>query len=133
LFNDLTVIHQVSLSFLQEQFVSAYAHSWYSDEYTQGAFALYGPSQFNDLYPGLCQPAAGGRLHIAGEAASAHHAWVAGALDSVSRAFAEVLISAKGPQFKTPEEWNLPHEVDLDLLTQQIAHSEQRFAKNRRA
>jgi hypothetical protein len=128
---DLAALHKVDLQFLTSQFDSAYAHSWYHDKYTQGAFALYGPSQFNDLYPGLIQPTAGGLLHIAGEAASAHHAWIAGALDSATRAVGEVLISMKGPEYKKPSEWNLPQEVDLDLLTGQIALSEARFANRR--
>jgi hypothetical protein len=67
----------------------------------------------------------------AGEAASAHHAWIAGALDSAKRAVAEVMIATKGPQFKKPSEWDLPQEVDLDLLTKHIALSQARFAKRR--
>jgi Flavin containing amine oxidoreductase len=130
---DLAALHDVEIAFLVAQFDSAYSHSWYHDVYTQGAFALFGPAQFNDLYPGLIQPAAGGRLHIAGEAASAHHAWIAGALDSAKRAVGEVLISTKGPRFKDPSEWerDLPPEVDVDLLTKHIALSEARFAKRR--
>jgi hypothetical protein len=121
----------VDIGILANQFVSAYSHSWDHDEFTQGAFALYGPSQFSDLYPSLIQPAAGGHLHIAGEAASAHHAWIAGALDSANRAVAEVLISTKGPEFKKPSEWELPQEVDLDSLIKHIALSEARFAKRK--
>ena len=37
------------------------------------------------------QPAAYGRFHFAGEVASAHHAWVAGALDSAVRVVDEII------------------------------------------
>ena len=56
------------------------------DPYSVGAFALYGPSQFEDLYPYIVEPAADARLHFVGEAASTHHGWVVGALDSAYRA-----------------------------------------------
>jgi len=64
---------------------------WYSDRYTQGGFALYGPSQFTEMFPFLVQPAAGGRLHFAGEATSVHHAWIVGSLNSAYRAVYEIL------------------------------------------
>jgi hypothetical protein len=35
----------------------------------------------------------------------------------------------RGPKFKSPDDWHLPDEVDLDLLTKQIALSEHKFAK----
>lgn len=41
--------------------------------YLLGAFALFGPGQFNNLYPHVTKPV-GGVLHFAGEAASVHHA-----------------------------------------------------------
>ena len=44
------------------------------------------------MYPELTKPAAKGNLHFAGEAASAHHAWVVGALESVDRAINEVFV-----------------------------------------
>lgn len=64
-----------------------HAYDWSKDPYTAGgAFALFSPGQFSKLYPNLVRPAADSRLHIVGEAASAHHAWIAGALDSAARA-----------------------------------------------
>jgi len=39
-----------------------------------GAFALFGPSQFRDIYPSFGQGAAGGRFFFAGEAISEQHA-----------------------------------------------------------
>ncbi|KAK4449750.1 putative L-amino-acid oxidase precursor [Podospora aff. communis PSN243] len=64
-----------------------HAYSWPQDPTTAGAFALFGPGQFSNLYPYLTRPAADSKFHIVGEASSAHHAWIVGALDS---AFAAV-------------------------------------------
>ncbi|KAI0840792.1 L-amino acid oxidase [Hypoxylon sp. FL0890] len=58
------------------------AYSWSHDPATAGAFALFGPGQFRNLYPYLTRPAADSKFHIVGEVASAHHAWIVGALDS---------------------------------------------------
>ena len=44
------------------------------------------------MYGSLTAPAAGGRLHFAGEAISPRHAWVEGALDSAWRAVYEMLL-----------------------------------------
>ena len=41
-----------------------------------GAFALFGPTQFSNLYPSWNQSAAGGRLLFCGEALSEQHAYV---------------------------------------------------------
>jgi monoamine oxidase len=59
-----------------------HAWSWTHDRFTSGAFALFGPGQFRHLYPYLVRPAADAKFHIVGEAASGHHAWVIGSLDS---------------------------------------------------
>ncbi|KAG8975278.1 hypothetical protein FRC05_006221 [Tulasnella sp. 425] len=77
---DLSRIHNVSYDFLFEQ---------YEDHF--GAFAFFGPGEFSTIYKSLNRPAAGGRLHFAGEALSTRHAWVVGALDSAWRAVKEVL------------------------------------------
>ncbi|KYK56461.1 putative l-amino acid oxidase protein [Drechmeria coniospora] len=59
-----------------------HAWSWTHDPHTAGAFALFGPGQFSNLYTYLTRPAADSKFHIVGEASSAHHAWIVGALDS---------------------------------------------------
>ncbi|KAK4224658.1 L-amino-acid oxidase [Podospora fimiseda] len=56
-----------------------------------GAFAIFGPGQFRNLYPYLIRPAADGKFHIVGEASSSHHAWIVGALDSAYYAVAKFL------------------------------------------
>ncbi|KAJ8128013.1 hypothetical protein O1611_g5621 [Lasiodiplodia mahajangana] len=61
-------------------YIDHYAHNWTSDPNTAGAFALYRPQQFSEVWGRMIQPA--GNLIIIGEATSPHHAWVVGALES---------------------------------------------------
>lgn len=82
---------------------------WNSEEYAQGAFALFGPSQFSELWPHIVEPAADGLLHFAGEATSYHHAWIVGALDSAYRAVWEIL---------SHEESNSEEECDKEKFRQ---------------
>ena len=65
-----------------------------------GGYAFYGPGQFSNLYLEITKPAADGYLHFGGEAASSHHAWVAGALDSAWRCVWEILAKDGTPQQK---------------------------------
>ena len=60
-----------------------YAYDWYNDKSTTGAFAYFGPGQFRNMYPYIVRN--DGAHIIIGEAASAHHAWVVGALESAVR------------------------------------------------
>ena len=71
----------------------AYQFADHSVSWSAGAFAFFGPGKFNSTYTALTTPAAGGRLHFAGEALSTRHAWVEGALDSAWRAVFELLIT----------------------------------------
>ncbi|KAK1980279.1 hypothetical protein LZ30DRAFT_723842 [Colletotrichum cereale] len=71
-----------SLEFLRDQYVSHHAWAWSHDEYTGGAFALFGPGQFKHIYPTFHQVFCGNKFIMCGEALSAHHAWISGALDS---------------------------------------------------
>ncbi|KAF5656476.1 l-amino acid oxidase [Fusarium heterosporum] len=59
-----------------------HAWAWQNDPFSAGAFALFGPGQFSNLYPYLTRPAADSKFHIVGEAASVNHGWVVGSLDS---------------------------------------------------
>jgi monoamine oxidase len=61
-------------------YLDHYAHDWTHDPNTVGAFAFFRPQQFSEMWPGLIQPS--GNFVIIGEAASPHHAWVVGALES---------------------------------------------------
>ncbi|THU94485.1 hypothetical protein K435DRAFT_668339 [Dendrothele bispora CBS 962.96] len=92
---DLAYLHDVPLEDLKEQCQDWYAFDWYADPYSIGAFALFGPSQFSNVYPSFGQGAAGGRLLFAGEAISEQHAWVEGALNSAYEAVYKILHGAK--------------------------------------
>lgn len=78
--------HSISYAEIAEAYITHYAFDWTKDPYASGAFALFGPGQFSNLYPYLARPTADGKLHFVGEATSAHHAWLVGALDSAYRA-----------------------------------------------
>ncbi|OAL30364.1 hypothetical protein AYO22_01562 [Fonsecaea multimorphosa] len=69
-----------------------FAYDWSQDPHAAGAFAYFGPSQFQQLYPWITR--SGGSNHIIiGEAASAHHAWVVGSLESAVRGVYQFLAS----------------------------------------
>ncbi|KAI9723444.1 MAG: hypothetical protein M1828_004174 [Chrysothrix sp. TS-e1954] len=68
---------------INEAYESHYAYDWYADPHTSGAFAYFGPGQFQNMYPWVTRN--NGKHVIIGEAASAHHAWVVGALESAVR------------------------------------------------
>lgn len=70
-------------AFLSDQYLSHFAWNWSSDPTAVGAFAYFGPGQFRNMYPGLTKT--DGKHVVIGEAASAHHAWVVGALESAVR------------------------------------------------
>ncbi|WP_321813934.1 MULTISPECIES: FAD-dependent oxidoreductase [unclassified Paraburkholderia] len=66
--------------------------TWFWDEHAGGgAFALFKPGQFNELYPSLLMPEFDGRLNFAGECCSVHHGWIVGALDSAYNAVLNIL------------------------------------------
>ncbi|KAF8593122.1 FAD-linked reductase, partial [Ceratobasidium sp. AG-I] len=103
IFKDLTDMHGIvdkdgnpDYTYLPSLKLDYYAWSWYGNEFSVGAFALFGPSQFNRLYPHVTKPAFG-LLHFAGEATSCHHAWIVGALNGAYRSLAEIFI-AEGRQ-----------------------------------
>ena len=124
--NNLSQLHGVP----REKFgklVDHYAYDWHHSENARGAFALFGPGQFGQPAPGsslfasMKAPAAGGKLHIAGEATSAHHAWVLGALNSAWRAVYNALGKLspeeriKGRQ-RLIEFWGVPDEETPESL-----------------
>ncbi|KAK0672657.1 putative L-amino-acid oxidase precursor [Cercophora samala] len=91
---DLALLHGETISYdkIRAAFTGVHhAYSWPQDPTTAGAFALFGPGQFSNLYPYLTRPAADSKFHIVGEASSAHHAWIVGALDSAVAAVARFL------------------------------------------
>ena len=68
------------------------------------------------MYPNLIRPACDSRFYIVGEAASAHHAWIVGALDSSVRAL-YILLTKFGLVEKGEERDQLTTEFgDVDEL-----------------
>ena len=68
---------------IESTYDTHFAYDWYTDKGTTGAFAYFGPGQFKNMYPYIIRN--DGTHIIIGEAASAHHAWVVGALESAVR------------------------------------------------
>ncbi|KAJ3528979.1 hypothetical protein NM208_g9962 [Fusarium decemcellulare] len=71
-----------TFEFLKEQYITHHAFAWSHDPYTGGAFALFGPGQYKNVYPAFQKLFCNGKFAMCGEALSAHHAWISGALDS---------------------------------------------------
>ncbi|EDP95881.1 FAD-dependent oxidoreductase [Kordia algicida OT-1] len=66
--------------------------TWFWDQHAGGgAFALFNPGQFKNLYPTLLTPEFEGTLNIAGECCSVHHGWIVGALDSAYNSVKNIL------------------------------------------
>jgi hypothetical protein len=69
--------------------------TWFWDEHSGGgAFALFNPGQFKNIYPSLLTPEFDGCLQFAGECCSVHHGWIVGALDSAYNAVLNILRQA---------------------------------------
>jgi monoamine oxidase len=69
--------------------------TWFWDNHAGGgAFALFAPGQFKNLYPTLLTPEFNGCLNIAGECCSVHHGWIVGALDSAYNSVNNILHQA---------------------------------------
>lgn len=78
---------------LQGMYMSHHAYAWSHDPNTAGAFALFGPGQFVNMYGPFSDPYCNGKFYMAGEAISAHHAWISGALDSAYTALMQYHIA----------------------------------------
>jgi len=92
--NDLAVVHNVPLDDIWDEFLDYHPWDWYSDPLALGAFAWFGPGQFKEIYPSITLPASKKqRLFFAGDATSACHGWVAGALNSAWRCVREMLVA----------------------------------------
>ncbi|CAH0020146.1 unnamed protein product [Clonostachys rhizophaga] len=82
---NLARLHAATITYkeIKEAYTGVYhAFSWSHNPNSAGAFALFAPGQFSNSYPYLSRPSAFGKFHFVGETASAHHAWIVGALDS---------------------------------------------------
>lgn len=117
--SNLATVHDLPLKFLQEQYTGQYfIQDWDQYEYSQGAFALFGPGQFTSTFPGLIAPEMNGRYHTAGEMSSVHHAWIVGALNSAWRCVYEILeASAATDKIRElKEKWGEVDEVDMGQI-----------------
>lgn len=114
--------YQYTLDKLNEQYVTHHAYDWYKDENMAGAFAYFGPGQFSNMWQEIIKPNAFGRLYMIGEAASAHHGWIVGALESVVRA---VFIMLKGLHLANPG--FTPYLDAMDLLVNKDGKNELPF------
>jgi monoamine oxidase len=65
------------------------SHSWAEHEFTSGAFAVFEPHQYNDLFPHIWNPE--GRVHYCGEHTSTKHGWIEGAIESAIRVVQEIV------------------------------------------
>ena len=100
-----------------DAYIDHFAYDWYNDLGTTGAFAYFGPGQFGAMYPWIANNNDGNHI-IIGEAASAHHAWVVGALESAVRGVYQFLVqhsfnsrqiaAAMVAYHKSPEEGGVP-------------------------
>ncbi|KAG1745341.1 uncharacterized protein EDB91DRAFT_1345683 [Suillus paluster] len=95
---NLEEVHNIPFSFSPDQHVDTHAWDRNHNPLTMGAFAFFGPGDFQYLYASLTVPNHNKRLHFAREAISTRHAWVVGALDSAWRAVYEYLLACGQPQ-----------------------------------
>ncbi|KAK3990704.1 hypothetical protein QBC44DRAFT_368672 [Cladorrhinum sp. PSN332] len=65
---------------INNSYMDHYAHDWSHDPNAAGAFVFFRAQQFSTLWPKIITPS--GNLVMTGEAASPHHAWVVGAIES---------------------------------------------------
>jgi len=103
----------------KQRIVDSFSYSFYHDEFSQGAFALFGPGQFASYFDSCLKTEEGGRLHFAGEATSVHHAWVVGALNSAYRAVVEILQTRPEPERsdyleKLIKKWGTVEEIEIE-------------------
>jgi monoamine oxidase len=130
---NLSQLHNISIDKFGK-LVDHYAYNWHNDENARGAFALFRPGQFGQskvgysMFASMAAPAANGKLHIAGEATSVHHAWVLGALNSAWRAVYNALPQLDLPPEEIEEkirllktEWPVPDEFSPSSLTKLAA------------
>ena len=81
--------YQKMYNLISSTYLDHYAFNWYQDPLSVGAFAFFGPGQFNNMWPWIIRN--NGTYCMIGEAASSHHAWVVGALESAVRAVYQFL------------------------------------------
>ncbi|WP_298516299.1 FAD-dependent oxidoreductase [uncultured Kordia sp.] len=92
--------------------------TWFWDQHAGGgAFALFNPGQFKNLYPTLLTPEFNGTLNLAGECCSVHHGWIVGALDSAYNAVNNILEKMKATKHiaKMQATWGVLTAPDIAI------------------
>ncbi|KAK3377971.1 hypothetical protein B0H63DRAFT_451800 [Podospora didyma] len=79
---------------ISHSYMNHYSYNWNADPNQAGAFAFFRPQQFSTLWPKIITPA--GDLVIVDEAASPHHAWVVGNIESAVQGLYSWLFSRLG-------------------------------------
>ena len=88
---DLKKMHPECRDEIEHTYLGSQFRQFSTEEYCRGAYALFGPRQFKQLFGELIKPQLGGRLYFAGEHMDVYHAWIVGALNSSIRSVVEFL------------------------------------------
>ena len=117
--HDIAAMNNVTLEFVQSQYVDYYAWDWYQNEWSVGAFAIFSAGQYVNIMPALMVPAQNGHLHFGGEALSSGHAWIIGAINSAYRTVLEVLKTEERDDLieSLVQKWGMIDEVELGWYT----------------
>ncbi|KAL8853737.1 MAG: hypothetical protein Q9221_001380 [Calogaya cf. arnoldii] len=107
---------------IKASYITHHGFDWAMDDYSSGAFALFGPGQFRSLYPHLIRPQADSRFHIVGEAASSNHAWIVGSLESAYRGVWMVLERFKCYDLQGKMEKEFGGIPELETGKEGVAH-----------
>ncbi|KIK22531.1 hypothetical protein PISMIDRAFT_11541 [Pisolithus microcarpus 441] len=67
---------QITVKFLERQYVDMHVKDWSHDAQTMGEFPFFGPGDFQNTYTSLTCPAVDKCLHFAGDVISPNHPWV---------------------------------------------------------
>ena len=124
-----------SLQDLRNWYLEHHSWAWSHDpEAAGGAFALFGPGQFSQVYPHFQQGACDNNFFMCGEAVSAHHAWISGAIDSAGSAmlswlaakqcFGAMAVLKASPWAGAPGQ--VPDEVEENVLLAKVRLEERR-------
>jgi monoamine oxidase len=90
--DDLQMLHYNSKQerdYLKAKCCGGFSHSWAEHEFTSGAFAMFEPTQFRELFPNIWRQE--GRVHYCGEHTSTKHGWIEGAVEAGLRVATEVM------------------------------------------
>ncbi|KAL9102090.1 MAG: hypothetical protein Q9163_002713 [Psora crenata] len=110
---------------LNHLYLTHHAFDWHNHEFTSGAYGKFGPGQFTGLYNSLSSPTADSRFHFVGEAISAHHGWIVGALDSAHQAVLNFLrrfhlVDAEKKLKQCPFLGPTPDDIDKESATKRV-------------